>query len=121
MDNDCPPIDEVVVSWTIAHEIKYFSLLMDNLKIPWTILKFGGHTLLACNPKGKYNSNEPLTINLGIPSPLLSRFDVVLLLLDTPNNKWDNEAAAFLLGDTDFTNKFNIQLSFIRIKHLHFS
>ena len=42
---------------------------------------------------------------------MLSRFDVVLLLLDTPNNKWDNEAAAFLLGDTDFANKFNIQMN----------
>ena len=41
MDN-CPPIDGVVVSWTIVHEIKYFSLFMDNLKIWWTILKFGG-------------------------------------------------------------------------------
>ncbi len=39
MDN-CPPIDGVVVSWTIVHEIKYLSLSMNNSKISWTIAKF---------------------------------------------------------------------------------
>ncbi len=51
MDN-CPPIDGVVVSWTIAHEIKYFSLFMDNLKIWWTIAKFlkGNFTYIPEDP-----------------------------------------------------------------------
>ena len=42
-----------------------------------------------------------MTVNLGIPSPLLSRFDVVLLLLDTPNETWDNAASKFLLEGVD--------------------
>ena len=32
MDN-CPPFDGVVVSWTIVHEIRYFSFFMKNCKI----------------------------------------------------------------------------------------
>jgi hypothetical protein len=31
IDNDFPPIDEVVISRTIFHEIKHFSFLLDNV------------------------------------------------------------------------------------------
>ena len=56
----------------------------------------------ACNPKGSYDSNNPLTVNLGMATPLLSRFDVILLLLDKPNKEWDMQAAMFLLkGNID--------------------
>ena len=56
----------------------------------------------ACNPKGSYDSNNPLTVNLGMSTPLLSRFDVILLLLDKPNKEWNMQAAMFLLkGNID--------------------
>jgi DNA helicase MCM9 len=49
-------------------------------------------------PKGRYNPAVPLEEQLGIGGPLLSRFDVVLLLLDTRNAAWDNIVAAHVLS-----------------------
>jgi hypothetical protein len=40
--DSCPPIDGVVISWTIVHEIQYFAFSMDNSEISWTIRKFHG-------------------------------------------------------------------------------
>jgi DNA replicative helicase MCM subunit Mcm2 (Cdc46/Mcm family) len=57
--------------------------------------------LAACNPKGTYDSTQPATINLAMSSPLLSRFDLILLLLDTPNREWDNLASTYLLEGID--------------------
>lgn len=38
----------------------------------------------TCNPRGnkRYNPRQPLAAQLNISAPLLSRFDIVLLLLD---------------------------------------
>lgn len=41
--------------------------------------------LSALSAQGTYDAAEDMTVNTAIGSPLLSRFDLVLLLLDTKN------------------------------------
>ena len=54
--------------------------------------------IAALNPKqGKYDHDLDLTINTALGSALLSRFDVILALLDTRDERWDEKVAEQLL------------------------
>ncbi|CAF1050076.1 unnamed protein product [Didymodactylos carnosus] len=55
----------------------------------------------GCNPKGLYDKNDPITINVALSSPLLSRFDLILMMLDVENKDWDNVAATYILEGID--------------------
>lgn len=43
-------------------------------------------------------SAESMPITVGIASPLLSRFDVILTLLDQHNEEWDRQLSSFILN-----------------------
>ncbi|XP_066146179.1 uncharacterized protein [Euwallacea fornicatus] len=54
--------------------------------------------LAACNPKGNVNPLKPLCLNVAMSSPLLSRFDLILLLRDIVDEDKDRALAEYVLN-----------------------
>ncbi|XP_031340203.1 DNA helicase MCM9-like isoform X2 [Photinus pyralis] len=85
--------------------------------------------LSATNPKGGHlDDSQSLSLNLAIPSPLLSRFDIVLMLKDTYREEWDRAIAKHVLdekftdspdSDTSLWSMEMLQQYFVMIKTIN--
>jgi len=63
-----------------------------------TKLPAGCSILAACNPKyGRYNEHVAVIEQINIPAPLLSRFDLIFPIKDTPNRNRDSDIAYHIL------------------------
>ena len=47
--------------------------------------------------QGKFDPDQSVSVNVAIASPLLSRFDLILVLVDSQNQDWDEVVATYIL------------------------
>lgn len=45
--------------------------------------------IAATNQRGKYDKSKSLSGNTGLSSPLISRFDLVFVIIDNQTEEWD--------------------------------
>lgn len=60
----------------------------------------------ATNPKGQYDPDQSLSVNTTLSGPLLSRFDIVLVLLDKKNPEWDAIVSSHILSEKGEARNF---------------
>lgn len=61
--------------------------------------------LAATNPKGNYDFAQTLEVNLALGSPLLSRFDLIFILIDSRNQEWDKTISSHIFAAETGTKK----------------
>ena len=54
--------------------------------------------IAAVNPKGQYDMGESIEVNTALASPLLSRFDLIIPILDTQDRNWESKIADCILN-----------------------
>eukprot|EP00727_Mastigamoeba_balamuthi_P000606 m51a1_g10542 putative dna helicase mcm9 (710) ;mRNA; r:16361-19306 len=67
--------------------------------------------LAATNAKGRFDPSQSLSVNLALDAPLLSRFDMVLVMLDTQNDEWDEKVANFILTSRSGSGEEGMQIA----------
>ncbi|GJN00308.1 hypothetical protein PR202_ga17730 [Eleusine coracana subsp. coracana] len=97
-EHDRTTIHEAMEQQTISiAKYYYFSVFQAGLV---TTLSTKTTVFSPTNPKGQYDPNEcSLSVNTTLSGPLLSRFDIVLVLLDGQNPKWDGIVASHILNE----------------------
>jgi DNA replication licensing factor MCM4 len=100
---------------SVLHEVMvfvFFYLLMPSLTMPQeqqtvsvakagiiTTLNARTSILAAANPVGsRYDAEKPITHNIDLPPTLISRFDLLYLVLDTVDEAEDRRLAQHLVG-----------------------
>ncbi|BDA40702.1 probable DNA helicase MCM9 [Coccomyxa sp. Obi] len=63
-----------------------------------TSLSTKATVLAVTNPKGSYNPRDSLETNTGLSGPLLSRFDLVVVLKDAKSAEWDATVSEHILA-----------------------